>query len=369
MNRPTRQDMELIVSPKQETLDEVKATLRKHFEIKDWQGVEIVMAAAAAHYVPGEMLWLRFIGPSRSGRTELLRAIAAHPDSAEIEVLTPAAFRGGLKKGPKLLERLNCRQVIAKDIATLLTARKEMRTEVFGVLSGIKDGRITSDFGSDEGHLEQTASFDWILAATTSGIEQQRQLDGLLGQRFIDLRWRPGNREEMAYKASSNNPYLEQIRGEMVVNVASLLCRAEQEFQFNTYPISDDDRRWIAKVADAAAILRGTVPHDRKGHIVSMPEPEVGAELARGLTRIAGGLSCLVATDWHPHIRRLARDCVPSLRLNLVEALENHPQSVPELEISTGLSERTVYYHLEELRLLGMAKDNAGTWELTMWLP
>ena len=115
MNRPTIQDMELIVSPMQETLNEVKATLRKHFEIKDWQGVEIIMAAAAAHYVPGEMLWLRFIGPSRSGRTELLRAITAHPDSAEIEVLTPAAFRGGFKKGPKLLERLNGKQVITKD--------------------------------------------------------------------------------------------------------------------------------------------------------------------------------------------------------------------------------------------------------------
>jgi len=212
-----RQDLELEMSPMEETLEKVKATLRQHFEIKDWQGIEIILAAAAAHYIPGEMLWLRFIGPSRSGRTELLRAIAAHPNCAEIEVLTPAAFRGGFKKGPKVLDRINGKLVITKDIAEILTARKDLRTEIFGVLRGIKDGKLTSDFGSDEGHLVQEAKFDWILAATSSGIEQQRQLEGLLGQRFIDLRWQPGNREQMAHQAACNNPYLSNIRDELAL--------------------------------------------------------------------------------------------------------------------------------------------------------
>jgi hypothetical protein len=51
-------DMELEVSPMEETLDQVKAILRQHFEIKDWQGVEIILATAVVHYFPGEMLWL-----------------------------------------------------------------------------------------------------------------------------------------------------------------------------------------------------------------------------------------------------------------------------------------------------------------------
>ena len=95
MTKVTPQDLELEMSPMQETLGQVKATLRQHFEIKDWQGIELILAVAAAHYIPEEMLWLRFIEPSRSGRTELLRAIAMHPDCTEMEVLTPAAFRGG----------------------------------------------------------------------------------------------------------------------------------------------------------------------------------------------------------------------------------------------------------------------------------
>lgn len=369
MTKVTRQDLEPEISPMEETLEQVKATLRQHFEIKDWQGVEIILATAAAHYIPGEMLWLRFIGPSRSGRTELLRAIAVHPDCAEVEVLTPAAFRGGFKKGPKVLDRINGKLVITKDIAEILTARKDMRTEIFGVLRGIKDGKLTSDFGSDEGHLVQEARFDWILAATSSGIEQQRQLEGLLGQRFIDLRWQPGNREVMAYRAACNNPYLSSIRDELVVDVLSLLYRAEEVVKSENYTLSEHELRWIAKVADTTAILRTPVQQDRHGLILSLPEPEVGTELAQGFSRIASGLLCLGLEDWQPYIRRLAWDCIPSVRIKLLRSLENNPQTVDQLEQSTGIPQRTIYYHLEHLELLRVVKDNNGTKEIAIALP
>ena len=79
----TIKDFEPDMSPIEETLHQVTATLRKHFEIKDWQGIELILAVACAHYVPGEMLWFRIIGPSRSGKTELLRAISNWTDCAK----------------------------------------------------------------------------------------------------------------------------------------------------------------------------------------------------------------------------------------------------------------------------------------------
>jgi len=365
----TKKDFELEVSPMEETLEQVKTTLRQHFEIKDWQGVEIILATAAAHYIYGEMLWLRFIGPSRSGRTELLRAISEHPGCAEMEVLTPAAVRGGFKKGPKVLDRIRGKLVITKDIAFILTSRKDLRTEIFGVLRGIKDGKLTADFGSDEGHLVQEAHFDWILAATTSGIEQQRQLEGLLGQRFIDLRWQPGNREEMAYRAASNNPYLSKIREELALDVLSLLFRAEEEVKNATYRLNEEDLHWIAKTADVTAILRAPVQKDRDGRIMNLPEPEVGTELAQGFSRIARGLLCLELEDWNSYINRLAWDCVPSIRVKLLKSLENNPQTVDQLEKSTRIPQRTIYYHLTELELLGVVRDNNGTKEIAIGLP
>jgi len=365
----TRADFMPDISPMEETLEQVKTTLRQHFEIKDWQGIDIILATAVAHYIPGEMLWLRFIGPSRSGRTEILRAIAEHQDCAEMEVLTPAAFRGGFRKGPKILNRINGKLVITKDIASILTSRKDLKTEIFGILRGIKDGKLTADFGSDEGHLEQKANFDWILAATSSGIEQQRQLEGLLGQRFVDLRWQPGNREEMAYRAAQNNPYLEKIRADLVVDIMSLMYRAEQEAQIEEWLLSDADFRWLAKVADVTAVLRASVQQDRYGHILSLPEPEVGTELSQGFSRIARSFQCLGIDDWKPYIQRMAWDCVPSIRVPLLKSLQKSPKTVNQLEQDINIAQRSIYYYLEELKMLKVVKDNNGVFELIKSMP
>ena len=359
----TRADFELGDSPMFETLDEVKATLRQHFEIKDWQGVEIIMAAAVAHYLPGEMLWLRIIGASRSGKTELLRAIAEHPGCAEIEAITPASLRGGFRKAPKLLDRINGKLVIDKDISAILTTRKDMRNEIFGLLRGVKDGKLTADFGSDEGHLSQEARFDWLLASTPY-IEQQRQLEGLLGERFIDLRWRPGDREEMAFRAATNNPYLENIRAQLAVDVISLMCRAEELARIETYVLSEADLRTIAAIADTAAIARTPIQQDRQGHLIAMPEPEVGTDLAQGFSRIAGALLLLGMPDFTPHIQRLAWNCIPSVRVKLLQSLQAKSQTVQELARATEIPERTVYYVIDQLELLKLVKDKAGMKEL-----
>lgn len=75
------------------TFTDYKNSLGKYFPIKDWIAVDIVNAVVIAHYIPGESIWLRLLGPSRSGRTELLRPIVAYPEAVEIEVLTPSAIK------------------------------------------------------------------------------------------------------------------------------------------------------------------------------------------------------------------------------------------------------------------------------------
>jgi hypothetical protein len=90
-------------TPISKALEQVESILRNNFEIVDWQGLRILLAVAVAHYLPGEPLWLRIIGASRSGRTEILRALLSTEDSVEMEALTPASIRGGFKGAEKLL--------------------------------------------------------------------------------------------------------------------------------------------------------------------------------------------------------------------------------------------------------------------------
>ncbi|MBL7127093.1 MAG: hypothetical protein ISS58_07860 [Dehalococcoidales bacterium] len=336
------------IDPMLETLSGVEATLRKHFEIVDWQGVELLLAAAVAHYAPGEMLWLREIGPSRSGKTELLRAISGHPDCARMEAITPAALRGGLKEGAKLLARIDGKLVITKDLATLLTTRKDARTEIFGLLRPIKDGELISDFGSDEGYLPQKAKFDWIVA-TTPAFEQHRQLESLLGERFIDLRWIPGNREDMAYRAGTNNPYLESIRIELATSVCSLMERAKAS-SFMT--LSEAEIRIISEFGDKTARLRTPVQRDKLRNLVSYPEPEIGTDLTQGFCRLVQGLKVLGLTRYGPYINRLLWDCMPKLRSQVLGCLVRGETSADNIAKETKLSKRTIDYQLEDLRLL-----------------
>jgi ABC-type phosphate/phosphonate transport system ATPase subunit len=92
--------------------------LNKYLKSIDKVATTIIVAIAVAHCIPGEMLWVRLYGGSRSGKTELLRAIARHPDSTEMEVITPASIRGGLEEGHRLLERINGKLVITKDLVS-----------------------------------------------------------------------------------------------------------------------------------------------------------------------------------------------------------------------------------------------------------
>lgn len=335
-----------------ETLEQVKSTLRAHFEIKDWQGLEIILATAIAHYIAGEMLWLRVVGASRSGKTELLRAISNHPDCAKIGTITPAALRGGLKDAPKLLERINGKLVIDNDFAPLLTARKDTRIEIFGLLRPIKDGELISDFGSDEGHLPQKAKFDWILG-TTPVFEQQRQLESLLGERFIDLRWRPGAREEMAYRAGLNNPYLDTvIRPQVAADVCSLMGRAKESA--TNVSLSNEEIRLISTYADKAALLRTPVQRDRYKNLVFYPEPEIGTDLTQGFCRIVQGLRLLGIENYQPHLDRLLADSMPSLRARVYEAVMGGMKDSMAIAYQTKLSKREVNYLLEDLAILGV---------------
>jgi len=345
-------------SPMLETLDQVESTLRQHFEIKDWQGIRIILGAAAAHYSIGQMLWLRIVGPSRSGRTELLRCISKHPDCERMEVITPSALRGGFKKKneDRLLTRLNNKLVITKDLAALLTARLDMRTEVFGLLRPLKDGELVADYGSDEGHLPQYCYFDWLIA-TTQLFEQHRIMESLLGERFVDLRWRPGNREEMAYRAGLNNPYLNStIRPKVTADIISLLNRAKIDARSVT--LTDSEIRDISKLADKAAIMRTPVVRDRQRNVIQTPEPEVGTQLTQDFCRISIGLKILGITDYIPYLIRLVWDCMPKVRASVLKCLLDDGRATSEdIAKQVLVSERTVRYAREDLELLGVDRE------------
>ena len=243
-------------TPQNSGLTTLLRFLDLHFEITDWTFCRLVLSVAIAHQIPGEMLWVRVNGNSRGGKTTILDAIARHSDSTDMEAITPASIRGGFKGGKRLLDRLDGKLVITKDIAALLTAKREARNEVFGLLRNVKDGKLTADYGTLEGHVAQQAKFDWLIG-TTPVFAQYRQMEDLLGARFVDLQWMPGDREEMALRAAQNNPIMTKIRDALAQEVCDFIDEAKKNLAQNPpVPLSQSDLKAISNIADLTALLR-----------------------------------------------------------------------------------------------------------------
>lgn len=347
INEETQELVQKIREARLSTLFEV---LSKYLKSIDKVATTIVVASAVAHCVPGEMLWIRLYGGSRSGKTELLRAIAGHPDSTELEVITPASIRGGLEGGHRLLQRINGKLVITKDLASILTIKKETRNEIFGLLRNVKDGRLTADFGTQDGYIAQVARFDWIIG-TTPVFAQYKQFEDLLGARYIDLNWRIGNREEMTYQAMANNPILETtIRPAIAEGVGKLIDRAKSMRQSHPVELRENTRQIIMDWADLTARLRSPVARDAYHRVRFHPEPEVGTDLAQGFERIAKGLTLIPdVRNIELYIARLCQDSIPYDRRELIGELLRKGTV-------TANDGGALYFNLDDLRLLGVCE-------------
>ena len=345
-----RQIQEVVQKTKEARLFTLFEVLNQYLKSIDIVATTIIVAIAIAHCILGEMLWVRLYGGSRSGKTELLRAIAGHPDSTELEVITPASIRGGLDEGHRLLERINGKLVITKDLASILTAKRETRNELFGLLRNVKDGKLTADFGTKDGYVAQVARFDWIIG-TTPVFAQYRQFEDLLGARYIDINWRIGDREEMTYQAMANNPILETvIRPAIAEAVGKLIDRAKSMQQFHPAELTESTKQIIMDWADLTARLRSPVVRDAQHRVRFHPEPEVGTDLAQGFERIAKGLTLIPdVMNIELYIARLCQDSIPYDRRELIDELLREGT----VTANTG---GAMYFDLEDLRLLGVCQ-------------
>lgn len=335
--------------------------LNKWLYIEDWQSINILLGAAAALYIPGDPLWLRSIGGSGMGKTELLRAISAHTDSFELATFTSASLAGGFKDGYKLLKDINGKRVVTLDISPLITKNRDTRKQLFGILRYAFDGSFVSAFGSPEEILRQKASFDWLLGATPA-IESQRNLDAELGERFIDLRLKLNDPEKAAERAYKNAGVLKQMRQELGGTVGQLLeyCKASSVPQ-----IHPDVADRIPKLANIMALLRSPVPRDRYHNISYMPQPELGTRVAQSLNKLAKGLALIKGkkeVDWEEYVAlvRIATDSIPSTRRVILAEYVNGKRKIEDIAKATRLSFGQVSELLQDLELLGIKKETSS---------
>jgi DNA-binding transcriptional ArsR family regulator len=196
-----------------------------------------------------------------------------------------------------------------------------------------------------------------VLAACTPTIDTHHAVMASMGERFLLYRLPKPSGQDLVKRALAHTGQETAMRQELAQAVAGLFAAV----QLPTDPSqrsADDEARLIA-LASLAARCRSAV--ERNGYtraIELIPDPEVPARLALTLLRLLVGMRSLgvpEAEQWAVLIK-VAQDCIPALRLRIVELLGAFQVSMKTSEIAVRVRypSQTVRRALEDLTAHGI---------------
>ena len=360
------------------TLGDVEEAFGRWLLMPDMGGLHFALAVVAGHRIGGDPLWGLLVAPPSGTKTEIIRSLEAVPGVYPLSELTARTFASGLESGKRetsLLPRLSDHILTLKDFTTVLTMHREERQAVLAQLREIYDGRFDKAWGTGkELHWRGRLGF---IAGVTPIIDLHHAVHQVLGERFILYRMDQPDRRHMAVRALRGRGR----EGEMRHELKDVVARFVGSLDYDSPPIlppTFEER--LAALADFISRARSGVVRDRFTRDLSLaPEPEAPARLAKQLAALAIGRAMLrAATEVedadYAFIYRVALDCLPQVRLQVVEALEgaNGYLTTSMVAATLGYPTTTARRTLEDLAALGIvtirkaeARGVADNWRLT----
>jgi len=308
--------------------DRLLNTIREWLYIEDIEAIDILYGVALSHYLPGEPVWLFLIGPPGGTKTELLRAFQGEPFYT-ISTITPQTLISGLnKKGEvDLLPHLDGKVLVIKDFTSILSRDSKEQAQIFADLRDCYDGYLEKAFGSGVGKKGYQAKFD-LIAGVTPAIDMYRVIHGVLGERFLKCRIHTDEAKAID-KAAEMMGAEEEMRSalsDMAIQTISYYANSVKELPIPSCDSSDMEQ--IKALGNITAKLRSEMARDRYHTVLYYPEAEIGTRLTKQLLKLAQSLAILhehatlEADDIHCLIR-VARDCIPRQRYEIMKVLAN----------------------------------------------
>jgi hypothetical protein len=359
----TAQVAQPIPSQSRLTREEVVAAFSKWLHLPDMEAIDVLMATAIAIYLPGDPLWLYYVGPPGATKTEPLRALSG-PRVMSLSSLTPQTLISGYKGDPTkvdLLPKLDGKLLIIKDFTSILSKKPDDAAAIFADLREAYDGYLEKSYGSGVGTKGYSAKFG-LIAAVTPAIDRFRTVHSLLGERFlrIDLRT---DAQATIQRASELEGQEKEMRAELQ-NLISGYLHAAGEWMDPDVLVEQRFLDQLRALAHVTATLRTEVDRDRQRVVLYQPVPEVGTRLVKQLQKLAKALAnwrerLVVTAEDYVTVRRVALDCVRSQRRRVVGVL----QSAEGADILTadvgslaGIPSDTLREICEDLWQLGVVK-------------
>jgi hypothetical protein len=340
----------------------VRAVLAKWLSIppEDAELIDFCLAVYKSHEIDGDPLWGCVIDASGGGKTELLRAFSnlkyAYCLSSLTENTLVSGYRDPKKPqdDPSLLPKLNEKVLIIKDLAPLLSMRRESRSEILGQLRDAYDG-FTNQGHGNLGMVHYKARFS-LLAASTSAVDRRDAVDQELGERFVRFRAHSNNSQSKARRAMRNIGSDGSMRQEIEQAISGFLDSLPY---IGAAKIPEKMLDRLADLADFTAKARSPVPRDRHGDIQYIPRAEVGTRLGKQLGKLLLALAAVrgkASPDEEDFatVQRVANDCLPPGRSLVIWGLRNGKEKPADIEKATKMPHASIARILDDLRALGL---------------
>jgi hypothetical protein len=332
----------------------------------DLDVLDAMLATIASERLTGDPLWLLIIGGPGATKTETVSAAMG----AGAHVTSTIASEGALLSGTSaknksanatggLLRKIGGRGVLViKDVTSIISADRNVRSQVLAAIREIYDGRWDRNIGSDGGRTLTWTGRISVIGAVTTAWDSAHSVVASMGDRFVNIRIdseKQNIRKASGLQSIRNTGSEVTMRKELADAVGGVIAGANTD----DMPLTEEENLKLLDAANIVTMARTAVEHDYKGDVIDSHAPEMPTRFVKQLAQmVRGGVAIGMTRDRAMRLAiRCAKDSIPPLRIEILLDIAQNPGSqVSHVRKRINKPWTTIRRELQGLHMLGMLR-------------
>lgn len=320
--------------------------------------LRIIYSIVLANRYDGSPIWAMLIGPAGAGKTEILMSLDGSDEIVAVSTLTPYSLASAHgDQSDSLLYELDKRILVIEDMSAVSELPRDARGMLYSFLRAAYNGEFTRSTG--KGKVVWKGKFG-LLAGATPAIERTRNAEASLGERFLNVRMRVNDIDELAMlDAVDKNANKKKVIKQALSTAASDFLDVV-DFDIKKRTINKDLLMSLRGLAIGVAKGRSHVERDSYTKEVCAPV-ERGERATRVYTQMQLIACAARAIGTEDEVivemmNRLALDAIPGPRLKVLRSIINGASGLKEVSKYVNMSGPYVQRAMEDLVLVGVIK-------------